>query len=108
MVGALAPPFQPAVLLWLGDGCETTFMTRWTKTRRDPGRIYADEEKLERKRKMLARLHEFVEHGIEAEPDFVEAAKEADPKISKEKLKELITLFRDEVYDRQQRDRQSR
>jgi hypothetical protein len=56
---------------------------------------------------MLARLHEFVEAGIEAEPDFVEAAKEADPEISKEKLKELITLFRDAVYERQQRDRQS-
>ena len=55
---------------------------------------------------MLARLHEFVETGIEAEPEFVKAAKEADPEISKEKLKELIRLFRDDVYDRQQRDRQ--
>jgi hypothetical protein len=54
---------------------------------------------------MLARLHEFVEAGIEAESDFVEAAKEADPGISKEKLKELITLFRAAVYERQQRDR---
>ena len=56
---------------------------------------------------MLARLHEFVEAGIEAEPEFVKAAKEADPGISKEKLKELITRFRAAVYERQQRDRQS-
>jgi hypothetical protein len=56
---------------------------------------------------MLARLYEFVEAGIEAEPEFVKAAKEADPGLSKEKLKELITRFRSAVYDRQQRDRQS-
>lgn len=57
---------------------------------------------------MLARLHEFVESGIEAEPDFVEAAKAEDPEISKEKLQELIRRFRAAVYERQQRDRQSR
>jgi hypothetical protein len=56
-----------------------------------------------------ARLaYEFVEADIEAESEFVKAAKEADPEISKEKLKELITRFRAAVYDRQQRDRQSR
>lgn len=83
-------------------------MTKRTRTRRDPGRSYTDEEKRERRQRMLARLHEFVEAGIEAEPEFVDAAKEADPEISKEKLKELITRFRAAVYDRQQRDRQSR
>lgn len=83
-------------------------MSKWTRTRRDPGRSYTDEEKHERKRRMLARLQDFVEAGIEAEPEFVQAAKEADPEISKEKLKELITQFRAAVYDRQQRDRQSR
>ena len=83
-------------------------MSRWTRTRRDPGRTYTDEVKRERKRRMLERLHEFVEAGIEAEPEFAKAAKEADPEISKEKLKELITQFRAAVYERQQRDRQSR
>lgn len=83
-------------------------MSKWMKTRRDPSRTYTDEEKRERKQQMLARLHEFVEAGIEAESDFVAAAKEADPEISKEKLQELIKLFRDAVYERQQRDRQSR
>ena len=83
-------------------------MNKWNRTRRDPERSYTDEEKRERKRRMLARLHEFVEAGIEAESEFVAAAKEVDPDISKEKLKELITLFRDAVYERQKRDRQSR
>ena len=83
-------------------------MTKWTKTRRDPGRTYTDEEKRERKKRMLAQLNEFVEAGIEAEPDFVRAAKEVDPEISNDKLKELITLFRAAVYEKQQRDRQSR
>jgi hypothetical protein len=83
-------------------------MSKWTRTRRDPGRTYTDEEKRDRKQKMLARLNEFVDAGIEAEPEFVKAAKEADPEISKEKLKELITLFRAAVSERQQRDRQSR
>jgi hypothetical protein len=82
-------------------------MSKWTRTRRDPGRSYTDEEKRDRKRRMLARLHEFVEAGIEAEPEFVRAAKEADPGISTEKLKELIMRFRDAVSERQQRDRQS-
>jgi hypothetical protein len=83
-------------------------MSKWTRTRRDPARTYTDEEKRERKRRMLARLHEFVEAGIEAGPEFVKVAKEADPEISNEELKNLIMLFRDAVYDRQQRDRQSR
>lgn len=83
-------------------------MSKWTKTRRDPCRTYTDEEKRERKQRMLVRLNEFVEAGIEAEPDFVKAAKEADPEMSREKLKELITLFRGAVYEKQQRDRQSR
>jgi len=83
-------------------------MSKWTRTRRDPGRSYTDGEKRERKQRMLERLHEFVEAGIEAEPEFVKAAKGADPEISKERLKELITLFRAAVYGRQQRDQQSR
>ena len=82
-------------------------MSKWTRTRRDPGRTYTDEEKRERRQGMQARLHDFVEAGIEAEPEFVKAAKEAEPGISKEKLKELVTLFRAAVYERQQRDRQS-
>src|ERR1019366_4334444 len=43
-------------------------MTKWTKTRRDPGRTYLDEETLQRNRRMLERVRELVECGIEAEP----------------------------------------
>jgi hypothetical protein len=83
-------------------------MTKWERTRRDPGRNYLDENKLERRKRMLARLFELVESGIEAEPEVVAAAKEADPEITLEKLREVITRFRDAVYERQQRDQQRR
>jgi hypothetical protein len=82
-------------------------MGKCVRTRHDPGREYTDEKKRQRKQEMLARIYDFVEGGVEAEPDFVKAAKEADPEISKEKLKELTMLFRAAVYARQ-RDRQSR
>jgi hypothetical protein len=83
-------------------------MSKFTKTRRDPGRSYTDEDKLQRSRRVLAKIQELVEYGIEAEPELVEVAKEADPDIMPEKLKRLIKQFRDAVYERQQRDRQSR
>jgi len=76
-------------------------MTKWTKTRRDPGRTYLDEERLQRNRRMLARVRELVECGIEAEPEVVEAAKAANPAITEEQLKEVVMLFRDAVYSRQ-------
>ncbi len=76
-------------------------MTKWTKPRRDPGPNYLDEEKLERTRRMLARVSELVECGIEAEPEVVEAAKAANPQITNEQLKEVVMLFRDAVYSRQ-------
>jgi len=59
-------------------------MTKWTKTRRDPGRTYVDEEKRQRNRRMLARVHELVESGIEAEPEVVKAAKEANPEMTED------------------------
>ncbi len=76
-------------------------MTKWTKTRRDPGRTYLDEEKLQRSRRMLARIRELVECGSDAEPAVVEAAKAANPEITEEQLREVIMLFRDAVYSRQ-------
>jgi hypothetical protein len=80
-------------------------MSKWTKTSRDPGRNYLDEKKLERRKRMLSRIFELVEIGIEAEPQVVVAAKEADPEITAEKLQEVITKSREAVYERQQRDR---
>jgi hypothetical protein len=76
-------------------------MTKWTKTRRDPGRNYLDEERLQRNRRMLARVLELVESGIEAEPEVVKAAIAANPEITGEQLREVIMLFRDAVYSRQ-------
>ena len=55
----------------------------------------------QRNRRMLARVRELVECGIEAEPEVVEAAKAANPEITEEQLKEVIMLFRDAVYSRQ-------
>jgi len=86
-----------------GGGRE--FITKWTKTGRDPGRTYLDEEKLQRRKRMLSRIFELVEVGLEAEPEVVVATKEADPGITPEKLKEVIMRFREAVYERQQRDR---
>ena len=84
-----------------GEYTEGSHMSKWVRTRRDPGRTYTDEDKLERRRRMLARIVELVECGIEAEPEVVAAAKEADPEIAPAKLRDLVRLFRDAVYERQ-------
>jgi len=76
-------------------------MSKWTRTRRDPGRTYIDEEKVRRHKRMLARIHELVDCGIDAEPEVIEAARAADPGITPEKLEEVLTRFRAAVYGRQ-------
>jgi hypothetical protein len=76
-------------------------MSKWTRTRRDPGRTYLDEERIQRTRRLLKRIYELVESGIGAEPEVVKAAKAANPEITEEELEEVITLFRDAVYSRQ-------
>jgi hypothetical protein len=79
-------------------------MSRWTRTRRDPGRSYTDET-TERTERMIARVRKFLKEGVaEDEPEFVEAVKAANPKISPSELKGVIKQFRDVVYERQQRD----
>jgi hypothetical protein len=79
-------------------------MSRWTRTRRDSGRIYTDES-TERTEKMIRRVREFLEEGVpEDEAEFVEAVKAAKPKITASELKEVIKQFRDVVSGRQQRD----
>jgi hypothetical protein len=79
-------------------------MSKWTKTRRDPGRTYTDAEKIQRRNRLLARIPELVESGIEAEREVVIAAREANGDITPQQLQEIILLFRDAVYERQQRD----
>jgi hypothetical protein len=79
-------------------------MTRWTRTRRDPGRSYADEA-TERTERMIARVRKFLEEGVaEDEPEFVVAVREAKPKITASELKDVIRQFRAVVSERQQRD----
>ena len=79
-------------------------MSKWIKTRRDPGRSYADEA-TERTERMIARVRKFLEEGVaEDEPEFVVAVKEAKPKITASELKDVIRQFRAVVSERQQRD----
>ncbi|HTZ95706.1 MAG TPA: hypothetical protein VMB18_04875 [Terriglobales bacterium] len=79
-------------------------MSKWTRTRRDPGRTYADETS-ERTERMIARIRKFMKEGVpEDESEFVEAVKAANPKIAPSELKEVIKQFRDVVSERQQRD----
>jgi len=79
-------------------------MSKWTRTRRDPGRTYTDET-TERRERMIAEVRRFLKEGVpEDEPGFVEAVKAANPKLSPSELKEVIKQFRDVVSERQQRD----
>jgi len=72
-------------------------MGKWTRTRRDPGRTYSDED-TERTERMIARVRRFFEEGVpEDEPEFIAAVKAAKPKIT------VITQFRAVVSERQQR-----
>jgi len=79
-------------------------MSKWTRTRRDPGRTYTDET-TERTGRMIAKVHRFLKEGVpEDELEFVQAVKAANPKIAPSELKEVIKQFRDVVSERQQRD----
>ncbi len=78
-------------------------MTRWTRTRRDPGRTYSNED-TERTERLIARVRRFLEEGVhEDEPGFVEAVKAAKPKITAAELKDVIMQFRAVVSERQRR-----
>jgi hypothetical protein len=79
-------------------------MSKWIRTRRNPGRSYRDED-TERTERLIARVRKFLEEGVpEDEPEFVVAVKAAKPKITASELKEVIRQFRAAVYERQQRD----
>jgi hypothetical protein len=47
-------------------------MTKWTKTRRDPGRTYCDPEEAAKLRRDVQRVKELVRRGLDAEPEYVE------------------------------------
>ena len=76
-------------------------MTKWTKTRCDPGRTYCDPEEVAKLRRDVQRVQELVKQGLDAEPKYVELINKLDPKMKPERRKELIKQFRDAVYDRQ-------
>jgi hypothetical protein len=76
-------------------------MTKWTKTRRDPGRTYCDPEEAAKLRRDVQRVQELVRQGLDAEPEYVELINKLDPKMTPEGRKELIKQFRDAVYDQQ-------
>jgi hypothetical protein len=76
-------------------------MTKWTKTRRDPGRTYCDPEEAAKLRRDVQRVRELVEKGFDAEPEYVELINKLEPDMTAERRKELIKQFRDAVYERQ-------
>ena len=77
-------------------------MTKWAKTRRDPGRNYVDDEKVERKKRMLAKARELLDYGTEE--DVRAAAKAANPDITEKELEVVLKRFRDAVSERGRRD----
>jgi hypothetical protein len=74
-------------------------MTKWTKTRRDPGRTYCDPEEAAQLRRDVQRVQELVRQGLDAEPEYVALINKLDPKMTANRRKELIKQFRDAVYD---------
>ena len=88
-------------------------MSKWKKTRRDPGRTYEDEEAIAQLRKDVGRVKELVvaasEGSLDAEPEYVKIINRLEPGMAKERRKELIMQFRDAVSDAQkQRGRSPR
>lgn len=80
-------------------------MSRWTKTRRDPGRTYQHEEEAKQLRDDLKRVKELIEEAAEgndeAESTYVSIINRLEPTMGKERRKELIKQFRDAVADHQ-------
>jgi hypothetical protein len=80
-------------------------MSKWTKTRRDPGRTYQDEEEARLLCADMKRIAELVaeaaEGNDEAESTYVEIINRLEPVMNKERRKELIRQFRDAVADHQ-------
>lgn len=80
-------------------------MSKWTKTRRDPGRTYQDEDAAKELRDAMRRVQELVAEAAqgneEAESEYIAIINKAEPGMDKEKRKELIRQFRDAVADHQ-------
>jgi len=76
-------------------------MTKWTKTRRDPGRTYCDPEEAMKLRHDVQRVRELVRKGLDAEPEYVELINNLEPEMTAERRRELTKQFRDAVYEQQ-------
>ena len=76
-------------------------MSKWAKTRRDPGRTYCDPEEVKNLRRDVQRVRELVKQGLDAEPEYVELISKLEPRMTVERRKELIKQFRDAVYEQQ-------
>jgi hypothetical protein len=61
-------------------------MTKSTRTRRDPGRSYKDENKERVQKEARIALKRFLDEGMDAEPRYVAAVKAWLPDITKEEL----------------------
>jgi uncharacterized tellurite resistance protein B-like protein len=81
-------------------------MSKWTKSRRDPGRTYQHEQEAKQLRDDLKRVKELIaeaaEGNDEAESTYVAIINRLEPSMGKERRKELIRQFRDAVADHQQ------
>ena len=86
-------------------------MTKWTKTRRDPGRTYQHEQEAKQLRDDLKRVKELVaeaaEGNDEPESTYIAIINRLEPTMGKEKRKDLIRQFRDAVADHQRQHGQS-
>lgn len=79
-------------------------MTKWTRTRRDPGRTYDDEAERELRKDVKSRVHELIEIRLDAESTYVDLINKLEPGMTEERRKDLIKQFRDAVYEQQQHD----
>ena len=77
-------------------------MAKSTRTRRDPGRSYKDENKERVQKEARIALKRFLDEGMDAEPRYVAAVKVWLPDITKEELAEKVMRFRAAVRERQQ------
>jgi len=75
-------------------------MAKFTRTMRDPGRTYIDENKVRLKAEVRSVITRFIKEGAPAEPKYIAALKIWFPGISEQEIGKRITLFRDAVREK--------
>ncbi len=80
-------------------------MSKWTKTRCDPGRTYQHEDETRQLREDVRRVKELIVEAALGNPDaesaYVTIINRLEPGMTKERRKELLKQFADAVYDHQ-------